>query len=89
MYVYRVCALNIIACECGLILHQGEAVLFYDVTPDGLPDDMAEHGGCPVLRGVKWAANLWVWNDGNPSKSESAKLSLKFINKLPDGPQAE
>lgn len=20
------------------------------------------HGGCPVLKGTKWAANLWVWN---------------------------
>ena len=22
----------------------------------------SEHGGCPVLEGTKWAANLWVWN---------------------------
>ena len=39
---------------------RGEAVLFYDVTPAGDLDHKSEHGGCPVLEGVKWAANLWV-----------------------------
>ena len=28
----------------------------------GRVDDMALHGGCPVIEGTKWAANLWVWN---------------------------
>eukprot|EP00618_Florenciella_parvula_P039963 CAMPEP_0119493010 /NCGR_PEP_ID=MMETSP1344-20130328/17388_1 /TAXON_ID=236787 /ORGANISM="Florenciella parvula, Strain CCMP2471" /LENGTH=142 /DNA_ID=CAMNT_0007528399 /DNA_START=63 /DNA_END=488 /DNA_ORIENTATION=- len=23
---------------------------------------MSKHGGCPVLGGTKWAANLWIWN---------------------------
>ncbi len=22
----------------------------------------SHHGGCPVIRGQKWAANLWIWN---------------------------
>jgi len=30
--------------------------------PDGSLDPMSKHGGCPVGAGVKWAANLWVWN---------------------------
>ena len=40
----------------------GRAVLFYSQLPNGEPDPMALHGGCPVLEGDKWAANLWVWN---------------------------
>ena len=27
---------------------------------------MATHGGCPILDGQKWAANLWVWNKAMP-----------------------
>ncbi|KAH8083378.1 hypothetical protein JL720_8260 [Aureococcus anophagefferens] len=34
--------------------------------PDGTLDDYATHGGCPVLDGTKWAANLWVWNKAMP-----------------------
>ena len=41
---------------------KGRAVLFYSQLPNGEPDEMSEHGGCPVLVGEKWAANLWVWN---------------------------
>jgi prolyl 4-hydroxylase len=25
-------------------------------------DARSFHGGCPVVHGTKWAANLWVWN---------------------------
>jgi hypothetical protein len=41
------------------------------------------HGGCPVLSGQKWAANLWVWNtprlgyDGNPRKANFKDKSRK------------
>lgn len=28
----------------------------------GRVDEASMHGGCPVLAGTKWAANLWVWN---------------------------
>lgn len=41
---------------------RAEAVLFYSQFPNGEPDRSAYHGGCPVLQGEKWAANLWVWN---------------------------
>ena len=44
---------------------RGTAVLFYDQLPSGRPDPTSEHGGCPVLNGTKWAANLWVWS-GQP-----------------------
>ena len=41
---------------------KGEAILFYTQHEDGALDEDAEHAGCPVLEGEKWAANLWVWN---------------------------
>lgn len=41
---------------------RAEAVLFYSQHPDGRVDHASLHGGCPVLEGTKWAANLWVWN---------------------------
>ena len=25
-------------------------------------DEKSAHGACPVLRGTKYAANLWLWN---------------------------
>ena len=42
------------------------AVLFYSQLPDGTEDKLSLHGGCPVLNGTKWAANLWVWNAPRP-----------------------
>ncbi|KAL7489496.1 hypothetical protein ACHAW6_015127 [Cyclotella cf. meneghiniana] len=42
--------------------HSSRAVLFYSQEPDGTPDQKSLHGGCPVISGEKWAANLWVWN---------------------------
>lgn len=41
---------------------KASAILFYSQHPNGKPDQASLHGGCPVLKGQKWAANLWVWN---------------------------
>jgi len=41
---------------------KAEAILFYSQFPNGVVDRLSIHGGCPVLIGQKWAANLWVWN---------------------------
>ena len=41
---------------------KGDALLFYNQMPSGRQDRAVLHGGCPVLEGTKWAANLWVWN---------------------------
>jgi hypothetical protein len=51
--------------------NSARAVLFYSQLPTGEPDPASLHGGCPVLKGEKWAANLWVWNtprDGFPGQ---------------------
>jgi hypothetical protein len=41
---------------------KGRAILFYSQHPTGIEDKGVLHGGCPVLAGTKWAANLWVWS---------------------------
>ena len=41
---------------------QGRMALFYNLHASGRRDEHSLHGGCPVLRGEKWAANYWIWN---------------------------
>jgi len=41
---------------------KGSAALFYSQHPNGVLDHFSLHGGCPVISGDKWGANLWVWN---------------------------
>lgn len=85
--------------------HAGRAVLFYSQHPDGKLDEMAKHGGCPVLNGTKWAANLWVWNtprrdfvgapmrdDVDPatlSNNRPQQLSAVFVNSGKDPAMAK
>jgi prolyl 4-hydroxylase len=39
----------------------GDAVLFWSLKLDSSSEDFrAEHAGCPVVRGVKWAAPVWI-----------------------------
>lgn len=40
----------------------GDAVLFYNMLPDGNADDMSLHAGTPVHNGVKYVCNLWSWD---------------------------
>lgn len=37
----------------------GDAVLFYNCTPEGIEDPLSLHGGAPVLEGEKWVAVKW------------------------------
>lgn len=41
---------------------KGAAVLFYSMLEDGNLDFDSLHGGCPVVAGEKYAANLWFWD---------------------------
>eukprot|EP00929_Paragymnodinium_shiwhaense_P076989 TRINITY_DN39625_c0_g1_i1.p1 TRINITY_DN39625_c0_g1~~TRINITY_DN39625_c0_g1_i1.p1 ORF type:complete len:509 (+),score=48.19 TRINITY_DN39625_c0_g1_i1:84-1610(+) len=41
---------------------KGAAVLFYNVLPDGNPDELSLHASLPVTRGEKWIANVWFWD---------------------------
>jgi len=38
----------------------GDAVLFFDLDPANMPDEMSLHGGKPVVKGVKWALTKWI-----------------------------
>ncbi len=47
------------SCTEGLVVHpkKGHATLFYSMLPSGEFDVYSLHGGCPVLKGRKWAVN--------------------------------
>lgn len=51
-------------CSQGLVVkpHQGDAAFFYHRQPNGNLDFKSEHGGCPPVRGVKYAINGFMWN---------------------------
>ena len=38
---------------------RGDAILFYSQPPTGVLDDFSMHGACPILKGIKYAANIW------------------------------
>lgn len=55
---------------------RGDALLFWSIKPDGVTEDpLSEHEGCPVVKGVKWTATVWVHNkpfradDFNPDRA--------------------
>ena len=41
---------------------KGDALFFYSLDPTGDLDIASLHRGCPVLRGEKWSATLWIHN---------------------------
>nr|CAD1835173.1 unnamed protein product [Ananas comosus var. bracteatus] len=38
----------------------GDAILFWSLRPDGAPDPLSMHEGCPVIEGNKWACTKWM-----------------------------
>ena len=60
---------------------RGDTLLFYNQVPNGAVDPASEHGGCPVLRGTKYAVNLWLWS--GQTYQESQRATLTFVNELP------
>jgi len=59
-------------CSRGLQIQpkRGAAVLFYNLQAEGQMqgrvDNLTWHGGCDVLAGEKWAANMWIYNKPHP-----------------------
>lgn len=39
---------------------KGNALIFYNCTPDGSEDPLTLHGGAPVIKGEKWIATKWI-----------------------------
>lgn len=58
---------------------ENSAIVFYTQRGDGSLDDASFHGGCPVLQGEKWAANMWVWN-GPRFGMAKKEINVTFIN---------
>ena len=58
---------------------EGSRYIFYSQHPDGTLDNMATHGGCPVLEGTKWASNLWIWNKAMPFGSSRSNQKMMMI----------
>uniref|UniRef100_A0A7S2SMZ4 Prolyl 4-hydroxylase alpha subunit domain-containing protein n=1 Tax=Mucochytrium quahogii TaxID=96639 RepID=A0A7S2SMZ4_9STRA len=53
------------ACSKGIYVPpiKGAAAIFYHTTPDSREQDqLSTHGGCPPLKGTKWAMNIFCWN---------------------------
>ena len=73
----------------GLLVspRKGDALLFYSQTPTARLDPESYHGGCPVIQGTKWAANVWIWNRKRPvfdgatkAQVDSTEMSMVFLN---------
>jgi prolyl 4-hydroxylase len=54
---------------------KGTGILFYSQHPNGTLDVTSTHGACPPIRGVKWAANLWIWN--RPRTEEAGECAVE------------
>ena len=39
---------------------RGAAGFWFGLRDDGVRDDYAGHGGCPVIAGTKWILNKWI-----------------------------
>lgn len=42
---------------------KGDALLFFSLTTDAIPDPNSLHAGCPVIEGEKWSATKWIHVD--------------------------
>ncbi|CAH2054852.1 unnamed protein product [Thlaspi arvense] len=42
---------------------KGNALLFFNLHQDAIPDPLSLHGGCPVIEGEKWSATKWIHVD--------------------------
>jgi len=73
-------------CTSGLSVRpqRGKVLLFYNLHPNGVFDQMSMHAGCPVQEGTKWAANFWLWNYPQNSK-RGARHKKMLANLLASG----
>ncbi|XP_075489161.1 putative prolyl 4-hydroxylase 4 [Primulina tabacum] len=85
--------------ECGrqgpaVKPRKGDALLFFSLHPDAIPDPASLHAGCPVDQGEKWSATKWIHVDsfdkivgGNCTDSDAnceRWASLGECNKNPE-----
>jgi prolyl 4-hydroxylase len=46
----------------------GDAIMFFNLCADGLPDMNTLHEGSPVISGRKWVLSQWIRNRPHPSR---------------------
>lgn len=47
--------------KVGAKAKMGDALLFWSINPDGSSEDLASnHAACPVVKGSKWSAPVWI-----------------------------
>ena len=63
-------------CDRGIRIRprRGWATLFYDMTPYGAYDMLSVHGGCPIIRGEKWVATVWMWVKGEDTSDSFQRM---------------
>lgn len=49
--------------KCLVKPRRGDALLFFSLLPNAIPDPMSLHAGCPVIEGEKWSATKWIHVD--------------------------
>eukprot|EP00927_Polykrikos_kofoidii_P084612 TRINITY_DN8973_c0_g1_i1.p1 TRINITY_DN8973_c0_g1~~TRINITY_DN8973_c0_g1_i1.p1 ORF type:complete len:518 (+),score=88.05 TRINITY_DN8973_c0_g1_i1:38-1591(+) len=68
-----------------------KAVLFYHQDPlTGELLSKTSHAGCPTFGGVKWAANMWIWNNkravgshgGEDASHSDGEIEVEFQNTM-------
>lgn len=65
---------------------KGSAIIFYSQHPNGTLNPHSLHGGCPVVRGEKWGANLWIWNGPRyiyADKEEMERPGYRYVAAAP------
>lgn len=67
--------------ECGKGLlsirpKKGDAMMFWSLKDDGTRDQASLHAACPVLRGVKWSAPVWI--HASPFQADTMRANEQF-----------
>lgn len=62
MFMLRHAMLYVYGVGLAVVPTKADAVLFYNRLGDMRTDPASYHGGCPPMKGQKWAANSWIWN---------------------------
>lgn len=76
-------------CTQGLLVEarRGKVIVFFNMLPSGELDHLSLHAGCSVKKGVKWAANKWLWNkptSGSWDGDDEDKDLLRKAENIPE-----
>eukprot|EP01023_Acetabularia_acetabulum_P019666 TRINITY_DN2004_c0_g1_i16.p1 TRINITY_DN2004_c0_g1~~TRINITY_DN2004_c0_g1_i16.p1 ORF type:complete len:176 (+),score=36.33 TRINITY_DN2004_c0_g1_i16:49-528(+) len=66
----------------GMRPKKGDAVLFYDKFENGTDDQASIHAACPVIKGIKWSAPIWIHQ--TPFRPEELNNERYLNQKLQD-----